>query len=253
MDFEHEQSVEGTYEADVRENGLRAFERGPLAHTPDDSPETVGDLVASLSRMFPASDAESWDRTGLLAGDASWPLSGVAVALDPTFEALEKAGHYGANVLLTHHPAFLEAPSCIAPVSSGASVGGALVFEAVRSGIALVNYHTTLDVSAQAQRMLPGLLGLERVGVLEPLSYDGDRGYGQVCVLSRERRAHDASKPRASLHVGFRSCPSGLGRYGQRSVSHRHVDGIGGGRLRALPCARNRRAGVWGSEIPCGP
>ena len=58
MDFEHEQSVEGTYETDVRENGLRAFERGPLAHTPDDSPETVGDLVASLSRMFPASDAE---------------------------------------------------------------------------------------------------------------------------------------------------------------------------------------------------
>lgn len=186
MDFEHEQPVEGTYEADVRENGLRAFDRGPLAHTPDDFPETVGDLVASLSRMFPASDAESWDRTGLLAGDASWPLSGVAVALDPTFEALERARHYGANVLLTHHPAFLEAPSCIAPVSSGASVGGALVFEAVRSGVALVNYHTTLDVSAQAQRMLPGLLGLDRVGVLEPLSYDGERGYGQVCVLSRK-------------------------------------------------------------------
>lgn len=186
MDFDKGFLNEGTYETDEHERALRAFDRGPLAKRAGGSPETVGELVAALSRMFPASDAESWDRTGLLAGDASWPLSGVAVALDPTFEALDEAQRCGANVLLTHHPAFLTPPDVIAPASSGAPTSGALVFEAVRRGIALVNYHTTLDVSAQAQRMLPGLLGLERVGVLEPLAQDAERGYGQICLVAED-------------------------------------------------------------------
>lgn len=186
MDFDQGFLDEGTYETGEHERALRAFDRGPLAKRGGKSLETVGELVAALSRMFPASDAESWDRTGLLAGDASCPLSGVAVALDPTFEALDEAQRCGANVLLTHHPAFLTPPHVIAPASSGAPTSGAVVFEAVRRGIALVNYHTTLDVSAQAQRMLPGLLGLERVGVLEPLEQDAERGYGQACLVAEK-------------------------------------------------------------------
>ncbi|MDO4443383.1 MAG: Nif3-like dinuclear metal center hexameric protein, partial [Slackia sp.] len=76
--------------------------------------------------------------------------------------------------------------SLIAPRESGAAASGAVVYEAARRGIALVNYHTALDVSVAAQTVLPRLLSLERVGVLDLLDCDGALGYGQVCVVSGE-------------------------------------------------------------------
>lgn len=168
--------------------GLRGLFSGPLAERRHASIATVGDLVRGLSALFPPTDAEPWDKTGLLAGDASWPIGGVATALDPTVEAVRQAQACGANVLLTHHPAYLDAPAPVCPRSSGGSAAGAVVFEALSRGVALVNYHTALDVSAPAQHMLPGMLSLERVGVLEPLARDSELGYGQVCAVASADR-----------------------------------------------------------------
>ena len=92
---------------------------------------TVGALERALLERFPAADAESWDRTGLLVGDAS----------------------------------------------------GAVVFEAVRRGVALMNFHTALDVSAPAARMLPGMLGLSFESILDVARPASGKGYGQVCAF----------------------------------------------------------------------
>ena len=75
----------------------------------------VGDLERELLRKMPASDACSWDRTGMLVGDPMDIVRGVAVALDPTIHAVEKAHAQGANVLLTHHPVFIDAPDAFMP------------------------------------------------------------------------------------------------------------------------------------------
>ncbi|MDO4443382.1 MAG: Nif3-like dinuclear metal center hexameric protein, partial [Slackia sp.] len=87
---------------------LRTTLRSSLAMRCESAPETIGALVGVLSEMFRPCDAEPWDRTGLLVGDAAAPLAGVACALDPTLDAIERAEACGANVLLTHHPAFLD-------------------------------------------------------------------------------------------------------------------------------------------------
>ncbi|MDO5042453.1 MAG: Nif3-like dinuclear metal center hexameric protein [Slackia sp.] len=163
---------------------LQAFSRGGLAAQEERCPKTVGQLVRGLSALFDPRDAEPWDRTGLLVGDPSAPLAGVACALDATFDAVCRAEAFGANVLLTHHPAYLDPPAPIGPRASGATAAGEVVYEAVRRGIALVNYHTALDVSAPAQKMLPGLLGLVRTGVLDPLGRDEGLGYGQICAIA---------------------------------------------------------------------
>lgn len=168
--------------AQASESQLRAVASGPLASQRTERPETVGQLVQGLSALFPPSDAEPWDRTGLSVGDASVTLRGVATALDPTVDAIRRAQAAGANVLLTHHPAYLEPPAPIGPRASGANAAGQAVYEAAVRGVALVNYHTALDVSAAAQGMLPGMLSLERTGVLDPLARDARLGYGQVCV-----------------------------------------------------------------------
>lgn len=145
-------------------------------------PATVGDLERALLALFPAADAEEWDRTGLLVGDPDAPVRRVAVALDPTVSAIRAASEAGADVLLTHHPAFLRAPDDFLPAASVAAHSGAGVFEAVRLGVALVCFHTALDVSEPAQRMLPGLLGLSFRRVLVPVDAAGLKGYGQLCT-----------------------------------------------------------------------
>lgn len=173
---------------DVENRALRTLNTGSLSVDAPNRTMTVGEFARALERMFPPADAEPWDRTGLLVGDASAQVEGVAAALDPTPAAVIRAHEAGANVLLTHHPVFLDPPALIAPIASGGNASGAAVYEAAARGVALINFHTALDVSAQAQAMLPGMLRLERAGVLEPLSRDGDLGYGQVCAFPAEER-----------------------------------------------------------------
>lgn len=166
---------------------------------------TVGALEQALLRKFPAQTAEAWDRTGLLVGDPAESLRGVAVALDPTVRAVKAAQDAGANVLLTHHPAFLEAPTAFRPASAAPLADGAVVWEAVRRGVALMDFHTALDVSKEAQRALPGKLGLQFKGVLERIEEGRGLGYGQVCAP----KAADA--PFTLRHLAAR-CTSVFGR-----------------------------------------
>ncbi|MEC4175536.1 Nif3-like dinuclear metal center hexameric protein [Adlercreutzia sp. R21] len=145
---------------------------------------TIGALEQALLKEFPAEDAESWDRTGLLVGERGLPVTKVAVALDPTVQAIEEAAQAGANVLLTHHPAYLAAPDTFAPEPSPALSAGAVVWAAIRHQVALMDFHTALDVSPLAARVLPGMLGLKFTGKFaEPLSSSRRKGYGQICEV----------------------------------------------------------------------
>lgn len=123
----------------------------------------VGDVAAAIEAAFPAVRAEEWDRCGLLAGDSATVVTRVACALDPDMRSVRAAVAGGANVLVTHHPAFLAPPTRIV---AGAGSGG-VVHEAVRSGVALINAHTNLDRDPAAQRLLPLALGLEPVAPIE--------------------------------------------------------------------------------------
>lgn len=147
---------------------------------------TTGALEQALLAEFPAADAEPWDRTGMTVGDPARLVSGVAVALDPTVEAIEAAAERGANVLVTHHPAFLAAPDSFMPASSVAANPGAGVWRAVEQGVSIMSFHTALDASARAQRVLPGMLGLSFQRVLVPIEGSRAKGYGQLCALGED-------------------------------------------------------------------
>lgn len=148
---------------------------------------TVGDLEDGLLGLFPAEDAEDWDHTGLLVGERSTAVVAVAVALDPTVSAIRKAARIGANVLLTHHPAYLDPPDSFAPADSCAISPGAGVWAAIEAGVALMDFHTALDVSRMAQKALPNLLGFDFTGKLAcPLPDSRKKGYGQICKVPKE-------------------------------------------------------------------
>ena len=146
---------------------------------------TIGELEQLLLGKYPAQDAESWDRTGLLAGDPSCMVSGVAVALDPSIHAIEQAKQAGANVLLTHHPAFLQPPESFLPGTSVAQQPGALIYAALEKGVALMNFHTALDMNEEGLMALPNALGLDYVRTVQPLpgATDTGRGYGALCSV----------------------------------------------------------------------
>lgn len=157
----------------TRKVGLSSKRAGTLS---------IGALEAALLADFPAKDACEGDKTGLLVGDPLEPLKGVAVALDPTVSAIRLAHDVGANVLVTHHPSIYEAPVSFRPVESNPLDTGAIVWEAIDKGVALMNFHTTLDFSIAAQAVLPGMLGLTFQSVLCPLEHDARKGFGQICV-----------------------------------------------------------------------
>ncbi|MDO8915782.1 MAG: Nif3-like dinuclear metal center hexameric protein [Coriobacteriia bacterium] len=130
------------------------------------STATIRALLDRLDDVFPASWAEPWDRVGLLVGDPGALLHRVFVSLDPTPAALAAAIDAGAQVLLTHHPVFLETPAHLAP---GQGVAG-VPFAAASAGIALVACHTNLDRAPAGADALPQALGLRMVGPLESSS-----------------------------------------------------------------------------------
>lgn len=142
----------------------------------------VRELEAFLLSRFPAQDAESWDRTGMLVGDPEAVVGKVAVALDPTLSSLEFAKAHGCNVLLTHHPLFLDPPESVKPAAREADAVGARIWMAVREGISVLSFHTALDASYLAAQVLAKPLGLTPDGgLLETVGDSTEKGYGRLC------------------------------------------------------------------------
>lgn len=123
----------------------------------------VAELEERLLARFPREDAEEWDRVGLSVGDPGEEISGIACALDPTREAVCAAARAGANVLLTHHPVYLEAPRVITPDAAQSSAGAAL-WAAIERGVSLIALHTNLDRSEEALRFIAKELELPYLG-----------------------------------------------------------------------------------------
>ena len=144
---------------------------------------SIGELEFALLTRFPREDAEEWDRMGIIVGDPAAPVAGVALALDPTREAIETAHAAGANVLLTHHPVFLDPPAVISPSYELASTPGVAVYTAISKGVALMNFHTALDASVAATRLFPEMLNFDFERLVEPLAGNDAKGYGALCTV----------------------------------------------------------------------
>jgi dinuclear metal center YbgI/SA1388 family protein len=176
----------------------------------------VRDLVDALARAMPPTWAEPWDAVGLLVGDADVEVSRVLVTLDPTHDSLAEALRAGANVLLTHHPAFLTTPERLTADSGAAG----LPFAAAAAGVALVAQHTNLDRAPDGADALPLALGLEISGLLE-------QSWEDVAVLVTYVPASSAEAVLAALRG------AGAGRIGRYDGCTFASDGSG--RFTPLP------------------
>ncbi len=171
----------------------------------------VGDLERALLSEMPAADACDWDRTGMLVGDPADTIQKVAIALDPTIPALDAAYKAGANVLVTHHPVFLDPPIMFTPSSAQGHTSGAVVRFAIEHEMSILSFHTTLDVSQAGLDALPTLLRLRGVEVLEPLYEGSTKGFGRVCVPDEPGVENPSVKQSISLRHLSARCVSVFG------------------------------------------
>lgn len=117
----------------------------------------VSDIVSGIGAAFPYEIAEPWDKVGLLIGDESARVEGVVCALEPRLAVLDFAVEKGANVIVSHHPAFVDVPETF---TAQGSYAGRLIQKAAQLEISLINAHTNLDVSEDARRTIGERLGL---------------------------------------------------------------------------------------------
>ncbi len=104
----------------------------------------VQDLLGFLQGLFPPDLAEDWDNVGLQVGDPMAPVERVLIALDPGMAVVDAAHSQGAQLLVTHHPLLFKPLRRLTPDDPV----GRVVWQAVRTGVAIVAVHTNLDAAA---------------------------------------------------------------------------------------------------------
>ncbi|MGK5089939.1 Nif3-like dinuclear metal center hexameric protein [Bdellovibrionota bacterium FG-2] len=110
---------------------------------------TVGAVVNLIEARAPAKTAERWDNVGLLVGDGDWRTKGAVISIDLTAEAIAIAKQAGYNLILTHHPCIFPTAHPLSRVTlNQPGSAEALVFAALRAGIAVVCAHTNFDQCA---------------------------------------------------------------------------------------------------------
>ena len=148
---------------------------------------TIGQLEQKLLKVFPAQDACDWDITGVSVGNTSEEIIKIMIALDPTVQNVRRACDVGANLLLTHHPAFLEPPKQFLCADSPAQSTGAVIYHAAHSHVALMNFHTALDFNPLGYMRVPDMLGFKFEYLLDTPggagNSTGKNGYGAVCEV----------------------------------------------------------------------
>ena len=131
------------------------------------------DILRVLDGIAPFDLAEKWDNVGLLVGDADQEIRKAVISLDPALDVIIKAEETGCDLIITHHPLFIEPLKNLNLKDVTALKTGRLL----KAGISLVAMHTNLDAAeggvADILALALGLRGIEskgyfRVGTIEP-------------------------------------------------------------------------------------
>ncbi len=123
--------------------------------------------------IAPLKLAQQWDNVGLLVGSERRQVRRVLLTIDVTREVVAEARAAKTDLIISYHPVIWDGLRQIRPDGPGA-----VVFELIRSGIAVFSIHTALDAAVGGVNDgLAEILGIEHA---EPLGdyvepADGDR------------------------------------------------------------------------------
>jgi dinuclear metal center YbgI/SA1388 family protein len=161
----------------------------------------VGDVARIIERAAPLALALPDDNPGLQLGRSAARVRGILVALDPTPAAVRRAAAARADLLVTHHPLFLEA---LRRVDAG-TMSGAAAAAALGAGISVYAAHTNLDAAPEGLAVaVARRLGIAGIRFLHPVN-----GPARIKVV-----VFVPSRAAAGLHAAMAAAGAGrIGRY----------------------------------------
>ena len=127
----------------------------------------VKDIINHLEQIAPLAYQESYDRAGILVGDASTTVTGVLICLDITEAVLHEAKAQNCNLVIAHHPIIFQ------PIKklTGSNHVERCIIQAIRQDLAIYTIHTNLDNVVQGvNKHLAQQLALQHPGILLPKS-----------------------------------------------------------------------------------
>ena len=125
----------------------------------------IKDIARQLELLAPLAHQESYDNSGLLAGDPDAELRDVLICLEITDAVIEEAVSRGCNLIISHHPLIFKPIKKI----TGAHWTERCLLRAIRNEIGLYSIHTNLDnVVGGVNNALAHRIGLEKVRILAP-------------------------------------------------------------------------------------
>ncbi|MCX5872356.1 MAG: Nif3-like dinuclear metal center hexameric protein [Deltaproteobacteria bacterium] len=119
---------------------------------------TLSHIQQVADRMFPFSCAEPWDNSGVQVGDLSRAISSIAFSLNASVDAVRFASVNNCDLLISHHPVFLN------PIKKilASDTYGKVILMAAAASVDIMSLHTNLDAAAGGLNdFLTEMLGLE--------------------------------------------------------------------------------------------
>ena len=154
----------------------------------------IKEILQWIDSWAPFKYAESWDNSGLQVGSPKSPVEKVLVALDPTSLVIAEAREIKCQCVVTHHPLLMQSINSV----RSDKWPGAVISEALVSGIGIIAAHTNLDAArGGTNAQFVKLLKLEAVEPLDPVAeFSGEGQYlglGVVGLLPGEETVKSLS------------------------------------------------------------
>ena len=193
----------------------------------------LSEVVDLVHGWYPPATADSWDAVGLVSGDpGSDEVARVLLAVDPAPAVADEAAAWGADLLVVHHPLFLQGVHGVAATTPK----GRTLHTLTRAGCALLAAHTNADQAeggvSEAMAAALGLTGTQPLVPAPDVATDKLTVYVPVA---------DADRVRAAL------AEAGAGRIGD--YEHASFSSVGEGRFRPLAGANPTVGEVGRPEV----
>jgi len=126
---------------------------------------TIKDVVNILENIAPLRYQESYDNSGLIAGNPDARFVKALICLDSTEEVIDEAIALGCNLVIAHHPIVFGGLKKI----TGKNYVERTVIKAIRNDINIYACHTNLDsVQNGVSRKICEKIGLQNCRILAP-------------------------------------------------------------------------------------
>jgi len=100
----------------------------------------IKEIAEQVETLVPLKLAQDWDNVGLLIGDKQRNVKNILLTIDITNEVLAEAKRLKADLILSYHPVIWDG---LKKITADGVTG--VVYDLIRSGIAVFSIHTALD------------------------------------------------------------------------------------------------------------